>query len=306
MPIRGGSLARMTALTLLWGSGFFWIAIALRGFSPVQIVLVRLALGAVVLIVIARVRRIALPSGRRTWLHLTIAALFANAIPYTLFAIAEQHVTSSAAGVLNATTPLWTLVIAFATGHERRISPLKVAGFVIGMAGTLLIFSPWHSGSQIASLGGLACLAASASYGISYVYMDHYLAHRGIPPLALSAGQLIMATAMLAVVTPFAGLQAIRWRWDAVLALVILGALGTGIAYVLNYRLITDEGTTASVVNYALPIVAIILGAAILSDHITPQIILGMLIVLAGVALTRRRSRDVDAHSPGKGSARHT
>ena len=80
-----------------------------------------------------------------------------------LFAVAEQHVTSSAAGVLNATTPLWTLVIAFATGHERRISAFKAAGFVIGMAGTLLIFSPWRSGGQIASAGGLAASASTGS-----------------------------------------------------------------------------------------------------------------------------------------------
>src|SRR5579875_1879610 len=235
MPVRGGSLVRMTALTLLWGSGFFWIAIALRGFSPVQIVLARLALGAVVLVIIARIQRVALPSGRRTWWHLTVAALFANAVPYVLFAVAEQHVTSSAAGILNCTTPLWALVIAFATGHERRISRTKVAGFVIGMAGTLLIFSPWHAGGQIASPGGLACLAASASYGLSYVYMDRYLARRGIPPLALSAGQLLVSTALLAAVTPIDGLQPIHWRWDATFALLVLGALGTGVAYVLNY-----------------------------------------------------------------------
>jgi drug/metabolite transporter (DMT)-like permease len=296
VSIRGSSLVRLAALSLLWGSGFFWIVIALRSFSPVQIVLIRLALGAAVLVLIARARHIPLPSGRRTWLHLTIAALFANAIPYTLFAVAEQHVTSSAAGVLNATTPLWTLALAYVSGHERRISASKVAGFVVGMAGTLLIFSPWHSGSQIASFGGLACIAASASYGVSYVYMDRFLARQGIAPVALSAGQLIMASVLLAVVTPFDGLQAIHWRWDAVLALVILGVLGTGIAYILNYRLITDLGTTASVVNYVLPIVAIILGAAILSDHITPQIVLGMLIVLAGVALTRR---DTPAVNPG-------
>jgi threonine/homoserine efflux transporter RhtA len=135
---------------------------------------------------------------------------------------------------------------------------------------------------------GLACLAASASYGVSYVYMDRYLARRGIPPLVLSAGQLIAATIELAIVLPFAGLQAVHWRWDAIAALAVLGALGTGIAYVLNYRLITDEGTTASVVTYLLPIVAVILGAAILGDHITAQIISGMLIVILGVAVTRR------------------
>ena len=102
------------------------IAIALRGFSPVQIVLIRLALGALVLAVIVYSRGLRLPASRLVWLHLAVAALFANAIPYTLFAIGEQHVTSSVAGVLNATTPLWTLVIAFATGHERRISAPKL------------------------------------------------------------------------------------------------------------------------------------------------------------------------------------
>jgi drug/metabolite transporter (DMT)-like permease len=308
------SLIRLTALAILRGSGFFWIAIALRGFSPIQIVLIRLALGALVLVLIARARGVPLPTGRLTWWHLTLAALFANAIPYVLFAVAEQHVTSSVAGVLNATTPMWTLVIAFTTGHERRISAPKAAGFLIGMAGTLLIFSPWHSGSQIASLGGLACLAASASYGVSYVYMHRYLAQRGIPALALSAGQLIAGSVLLAVMIPIDGLQPVHLRWDALSALAILGVFGTGIAYILNYRLIADEGTTASVVNYALPVVAIILGAIILSDRITAQIIIGMLIVLAGVAITRRdhlprltpsrlrtRYRKVTAADPARG-----
>jgi drug/metabolite transporter (DMT)-like permease len=288
VAIGRGSLARITLLALLWGSSFLWIAIALRGFSPVQIVLIRLALGALVLVAILYSRGLRLPGDRMVWLHLTVAALFANAIPYTLFAIGEQHVSSSVAGVLNATTPLWTLVIAFGTGHERQISAPKLIGFIVGLAGTLLIFSPWESGSQIASAGGLACLAASASYGISYVYMDRYLARRGMPPLVLSAGQLIAATVEMLIILPFAGLQAVHWRWDAVGALAILGALGTGIAYVLNYRLITDEGTTASVVTYLLPIVAVVLGAVILGDHITAQIIGGMLIVLIGVAITRR------------------
>jgi drug/metabolite transporter (DMT)-like permease len=119
--------------------------------------------------------------------------------------------------------------------------------------------------------------------------MDRFLARRGIPPLVLSAGQLIAAAIELAIVLPFAGLQAVHLRWDAIAALAVLGALGTGIAYILNYRLITDEGTAASVVTYLLPIVAVTLGAAILGDHITAQIIGGMLVVLAGVAITRRR-----------------
>ena len=249
MAIGRGTLARLALLALFWGSSFVWIAIALRGFSPVQIVLIRLALGALVLVAILYARGLRLPGERRVWLHLIVAAVFGNAIPYTLFAVGEQHVSSSVAGVLNATTPLWTLIIAFTTGHERRISAPKLTGFVIGLAGTLLIFSPWESGSQIASAGGLACLGAAASYGISYVYMDRYLARRGLPPLVLSAGQLTAATAEMAIVLPFAGLQAVHWRWDALAALAVLGVFATGLAYLLNYRLITDEGTIASTVT---------------------------------------------------------
>ncbi|MGA3563346.1 EamA family transporter [Melissospora conviva] len=122
---------------------------------------------------------------------------------------------------------------------------------------TRVIFSLWESAAEIASWGGLACLAASASYGLSYVYMGRYLTGRGISPVVLSASQLDAATVLLALAMPFAGLDAPEWRWDAVGSLLVLGALGTGIAYVLNYRIIQDEGpTAASVVTYLLPIVA--------------------------------------------------
>jgi drug/metabolite transporter (DMT)-like permease len=291
MSIGRGSLARLALLALIWGSSFLWIAIALRGFSPVQIAAIRLALGAAVLVITARARGLRLPSGWVIWAHLTVAALFANAIPYTLFAIGEEHVSSSVAGVLNSTTPLWTLVFSFAVGHERGISGAKAIGFAAGLAGTVLIFSPWHAGSQIASAGGIACLAAAVSYGISYVYMDRYLARRGIPALALSGAQLAAAAGLMVAVLPVDGLQPIHPRPDALIALGILGVLGTGIAYNLNYRLIGDEGTTASVVTYLLPIVAVILGAAVLGDQITVQIVAGMVIVLAGVAATRRGPR---------------
>ena len=114
---RGGIL-RLTLLALLWGSGFLWIAIALRGLSPVQITLARLAMGAAVLVVLVYARGGRLPTGRRLWVHLVVAAFFANALPYYLFGVAEQQVDSGVAGVINATTPLWTLVLAYAVGSH--------------------------------------------------------------------------------------------------------------------------------------------------------------------------------------------
>src|SRR5262245_21790212 len=105
------NLARFALLALLWGSGFLWIKLALRGFNPVQIVFVRLALGVAVLTPIVWHRGQRFPTGWRTWAHLTVAALFANAIPYVLFGVAELTVGSNVAGVLNATTPLWTVTL---------------------------------------------------------------------------------------------------------------------------------------------------------------------------------------------------
>ncbi|WDZ85391.1 DMT family transporter [Micromonospora cathayae] len=284
-------LARMAALALLWGSGFLWIKLALRGFNPVQIVFARLLLGFVVLAPLVLSRGLGFPRGWRVWGHLFVAALVANAIPYVLFGIGEQTVGSNVAGVLNATTPLWTLLLAFLVGVDRSVTWRKGAGFALGFLGVVVIFSPWESANEIASWGGLACLAAAASYGVSYVYMGRYLAGRGISPIVLSASQLGAATVLLALAMPFAGLEPPVWRADAVLSLLVLGVLGTGLAYVLNYRIISDEGATAaSVVTYLLPIVAVMLGWIVVDEPVTGAILAGVGLVLVGVVLTRRRT----------------
>src|SRR3712207_2720915 len=136
---------RVAALATIWGSGFLLIKISLRGFTPVQLTFARLALGALVLGLVLVVMRLRLAGERRLWLHLFVAALFANAIPYTLFGVGEQTVASNLAGAINATTPLWTVAFALlARGHDR-LSPLQSAGMILGFAGGLLILSPWQA-----------------------------------------------------------------------------------------------------------------------------------------------------------------
>ena len=185
-------------------SRFLLIKISLRSFTPVEPTFARLALGALILVAVLLTRRLALPHGRTLWLHLTAAALLGNAIPYTLFGVAEQTVDSNLAGAINATTPLWTLLFAMASGRTRRLSAVQLLGVVVGFAGALLILAPWRSDS--APLPGvMACLAASASYGLNYVYMARYLTGRNPPPLVLSAGQLIVASGLLALALPFGG-----------------------------------------------------------------------------------------------------
>jgi len=285
------STVRLGLLALLWGSSFLWIELALRGFSPVQIVFTRLALGAAVLVPIALGSGLRFPTGWSTWAHLGVAALFANAAPYLLFGVGQQTVASNVAGMLNATTPLWAVALALVTGTEPGLSWRRGAGIVTGMAGVALIFSPWQSAGQIATWGGLACLAAAGSYGLSYVYMGRYLTGRGIPALMLSASQLTAATALLAVVMPAAGTSPVGWRPEAVLSLLVLGVAGTGAAYVLLYRLITDQGATAaSTVTYLLPVVAVALGWLVLREPVTAAMAAGTLLVLVGVALAQRRA----------------
>ena len=291
--MRSGGIARVAALALLWGSGFLWTKVALRGFTPEQTVVARLVLGALVLAVVVRLVGSHLPTGRTTWLHLTGAATFGNVIPYLLFAIGLQEVDSSVGGMLNATTPVWTVLIAVAANRQPRLPPAIVFGVVLGLCGTALIFAPWDSNSQFITRGALACLIGAVSYAISYVYIAHFLAGRTNSPLALSAGQLVAAAGLsLLIAVPVGDFNVPTWRTDAVVATIILGVLGTGAAYVLNYRIITDDGpVAASAVIYLLPAVAVALGVLVLNEDLALHALAGVAIVLVGVALTRRYGR---------------
>lgn len=179
---------RVAALAVIWGSGFLLIKISLLGFTPVQLTFARLALGALVLGLILIVMRLRLPGERRLWLHLVVAALLGNAIPYTLFGVAEQTVASNLAGAINAATPLWTVLFALVARPQDRLNGSQWAGMVLGFAGGLLILSPWRADAPPLP-GLLACVVASACYGLSYVYMGRYLTSRPwcCPPVSSSS-----------------------------------------------------------------------------------------------------------------------
>lgn len=281
-------LARVAALTLLWGSAYLCITFALRGFNPVQIAFGRLLLGFLVLAPLVVSRGMRFPRSWRVWGHLFVAAFVANVIPYTLFNVGEQTIGSNVAGVINATTPLWTLLVALLLRVERGITVANGVGFALGFVGVVIIFTPWQSAGEIASWGGLACLIASAGYGVGYAYIGRFLTGRGIDPLVLATSQLAAASVITGLVMPIAGTQTPNWRADAVVSVLVLGALGTGIAYILNYRIIVEDGpTVASTITYLLPIVAVVLGWLVLRETITATMLAGSALVLVGVALTR-------------------
>jgi drug/metabolite transporter (DMT)-like permease len=285
------TLLRIAALALMWGSSFFWIKLGLEALSPVQLVLARLVLGTVVLLALCRLYRHRMPSGKHTWGHLLVAAFFHNALPFLLFAIGETTVDSGITGVLNSTTPLWVLVVAPFLGVPNRMTGTRVAGLVLGLAGILLIFAPWQA-SGLLSWGALGCLAAAASYGFAFVYEGRYLSGTGTSPYALSGGQMLLATGFLLLVLPFGGLTPVHLSPLPLIAIVVLGVGSTGIAFALNYQLLASEGAVAaSVVGYLLPVVSVLLGAVFLHEQLSLRVIAGMVVVLAGVALTRLKRK---------------
>ncbi|MFI1396118.1 DMT family transporter [Streptomyces sp. NPDC020681] len=288
----------MGVLALLWGSAFLWIEVALdNGLTPAQITFARCALGALVLLALAWSARQRLPRDRATWGRLVVAAFFCNALPFALFSIGQQTVDSGVAGVLNATTPLWSLLIGIAIGTERRIRPVRLAGLLLGFAGTLLIFAPWQQ-DGLMGRGALAILGAALSYAVAFAYMARKLTGKGSAPLALSAAQLLTATGLSTLALPAGGTATGQITWVGVIALVILGVFGTGFTFALNYRLIADEGaTSAATVGYLLPVVSLALGAIVLEESLTFRVVAGMAVVLAGVSLTRWQKRTESSSS---------
>jgi drug/metabolite transporter (DMT)-like permease len=284
------SLIRLGALAVLWGSGFLLIKLALEGMSPIQIVLGRLLAAAVVMVGVVAYRKERLPRRLVPWAHLTVMAVVTNIAPYFLFAWGEQHITSSLAGVLNATTPLFTLLLAVSTHTERLTAP-RLAGLTLGFVGVVILAAPWHAGGLSASLPGIgAALLASACYAASYVYARRFLSAGELSPLVLSSGQMIAGAVLLTLLAPIVARGSISLTPSVVASVIILGIFGTGLAYVLNYRLIADEGATAaSTVTYLLPIVAILLGMLVLAEAASWALLVGGAIILGGVALSEGR-----------------
>lgn len=280
-----GNWVRFIGLALVWGSSFLWIKLALGSLSPVQIALTRITVGAFVLLGLGAVSRVALPREPRIWLHALVPAFFGCALPFTLFGVGERTVASGVAGVLNATTPIWVLAIAVALRLERRPHPIRLTGLLIGLGGTVLIFAPWQA-SGLLSWGALACLAAAISYGVAYNHIGRHLAGR-VSPVALAGMQLSLGGGLAALALPL-DWQAPRLGFLAAGAVLILGVLGTGLAFAWNNRLIADEGpTTAASLGYLMPPVSVLLGLITLHEQLNARILAGMVVVLAGVALSR-------------------
>jgi drug/metabolite transporter (DMT)-like permease len=287
--------SRFVGLTLIWGASFLFIKIGVQAVAPLQVAFGRVSFGALTLLVVSLARRERLPREPRLWGHLVVAAALANALPFTLFGYAEQHVSSALASIGNATVPLFTLLFALFFLPDERPTWQRSLGLGVGFAGVLIVLGVWRGLAQAHDLGGmLLILAAAASYGLSGVYMRRYLSSTSYSSLALSLGQLAVASLELALILPFATHLPRHVPAGAVLAIFALGAFGTGIAYVLAYGLLRIAGATvASTVTYFIPVVSIAIGVVGLGERLAWNAPLGALVIIAGAVLSRTSSRPV-------------
>ncbi|MFD0065900.1 MULTISPECIES: DMT family transporter [unclassified Streptomyces] len=283
---------RFGTLSLIWGFSFLLIKVGTDGYAPFQVTLGRLAFGTAVLAVAMAVKRERLPRGLRTWGHIAVAALLLNSLPFSLFAFSEQTIPSTLAGICNATSPLWGMALSLVALSEDRPTRRRVAGLGIGFLGVLTVLGVWQGFHGLDLAGTAMALLASLSYPVGWIYLRRTLAGTGHSNLSLSGAQLLMATVQLAVVTPVFTTLPAHLPVVPLLAIVALGALGTGLAFLIQYGLVAEVGpTTAQMVTYFIPVIATAAGVALLGESLTWSTPIGAVIVLAGAALTQSRAR---------------
>jgi drug/metabolite transporter (DMT)-like permease len=284
--------ARLLLLAAIWGLSFVLIKVGNRGFTAVQVSFGRMLFGLLALAPVVLLQRAPLPRDARTWAHLAVAAVLVNSAPFTLFALGEQRIDSLLAGIWNGTTPLFVLVVVLLTLPEERPTREGAAGLVLGFAGVLVVLGAWRGIGGGELLGSAACLGAGILYGIGFPYLRRNLATGSLTVPALAFGQLAMGTLQLALVLPFAGGVPGSFPTRPVVAVAVLGAAGTGAAYLLNYSIIRAAGATAaSTVTYLVPVFATVAGVVCLGERLTWNEPVGGFVVLIGVAASQGRLR---------------
>ena len=278
------------ALGLVWGCSFIFIELGLVFLSPFGVTFVRCALGAVTLLIFAKARKVGLPKGKSIWKKLWVVAMLLNVVPGVLFAFAQQYITSALAGIINATTPLMTLIFMLLIFREEKIKREQVYGLLIGALGVMTVMGVWKElgGNQL--IGVIALLIAVSCYGASYPYSTRNVIPLGLKPEALATGQLLMATMTLLPLFIFDGFSSNNYETKSIIAMLCLGIFGSGFAYIWNFSVTAAAGSAiGSTVTYITPVVAVIVGWLYLNEEIAWHEPVGALVVIIGALLSQGR-----------------
>jgi len=285
-------LLQFLLLALTWGASFLFVAIALDGLSPAQVVLGRLVTGAVVLAAICLIGRHRLPPFGRVWGHLLVVSLLLCVIPFLLFAWAQQDISSGLASIYNATTPLMTMLISLIALREERPTTARTVGIAVGFLGVMVVLGPWSGVGSGTALAQLVCLGATARYGAAFVYLRRFVSPRGYAAIPVATVQVGLGAVVMLALAPAVAVAPVSLTATVVWSVLALGALGTGLAYVWNTNVVGAWGATnASTVTYLTPVVGVALGVMILAEQVSWNEPVGAVIVILGIAITQGRIR---------------
>ena len=273
-------------LSLLWGASFFFGKIAVAEWPPLAVVLARVGMAAGALLLVVRLSGLSMRVGRRMWLAFFGMGLLNNLIPFGLIFWGQTQIASGLASIINATTPLFGVVVAHIFGKDEKASGLKLAGVGAGIVGVAILMGPdAMNGVSGALLPQLACLAAALSYGFAALYGRRF---RGLPPLVTAAGQVSATTVMTIPLVVFfhppwlLPLPSVK----VALSLVGLALLSTALAYVIFFRIMRRAGgTNVTLVTFLIPVSAILLGSLFLGEALLARHFWGMAAIACGLAL---------------------
>ena len=287
-PMTAREWGMLLTLSLVWGGSFFFNEIAVRQLPVFTVVVCRVGLAAVILLAVLRLTGQRLPRSGKVWAAFFGMGMLNNVIPFSLIVAGQQSVASGVASILNAATPLFGVIFAHLLTQDEKLTPLKLAGVIVGFLGVAVMIGP----DAISGLGGnlaaqMMILAGAASYAFAGIFGRRFKA-MGVLPMATATGQVIASSIIL---LPLVLVIDRPWTlpapgWDAIAALIGVAAISTAFAYFLYFRILATAGATnLLLVTFLIPISAILLGTAFLSETLLPRQIAGMALIGLGLSL---------------------
>jgi drug/metabolite transporter (DMT)-like permease len=280
----------LAVLSVLWGGSFFFNGVVLKELPPLTVVLLRVALAALILLPVLRAYQIRFPVGLSGWKPFFAIALLNNVLPFSLIVIGQTYIPSGLASILNATTPLFTVMVMAAAGDEK-LHARRVVGVVTGLVGVIILHGQDVHGQDLGfqsgeGVGILLCLAAAFSYGLSALYARRKLSNS--PPLATATFQLLASALMMTIVA-----AVVERPWQLAmpgvttwLAMIGLSALSTALAYIVFFQVLRRSGSTnVMLVTLLIPVTAILLGYLVLGESISLREIIGALVIGSALLL---------------------
>jgi drug/metabolite transporter (DMT)-like permease len=283
-------------LSVLWGGSFFFTGVSLQELPPLTVVFLRVALAAIILLPVLWIYRIGFPAGLSGWKPFFALALLNNVLPFSLIVVGQTTIPSGLASVLNATTPLFTVLVMAAAGDEK-LHARRVAGVIAGLIGVVILHGQSLDFDAGQSVGILLCLAAAFFYGLAALYARRKLLDS--PPLATAAFQLMASSLVMAVVA-----ASVERPWQLPLPgaatwLAIIGsaALSTALAYIIFFRILRRAGSTnVMLVTLLIPVTAILLGVLVLGEAISLREIVGAVVIGSALLIMDGRVLQLFGH----------